>query len=317
MEPLQTAEDFCRFIWHEYLEERHYSIMGELVDPEISVIGTGAHEVSRSLDEFGAAMSRESTEWNGLFLIKDQWYQTTTLSDTFSLVIGELTAKEESHGDIPYQIRFRFSILLRRAGTTWRILHVHQSVPDPNQARDEFFPHRMVEKSGQEIIYNLRHDTMTGLLNRLYLKATASRYMKDTSCGQMLMLDVDQFKQLNDSFGHPFGDKVLILLAQSLRACFPEAAVGRVGGEEFVVYWSGQKDADELDEALATFLQDWRENQQLLSFGQDITLSIGAAQYPQDGDCYEAVWEKADEALYKAKKSGGDQVGHAPSFGPT
>ena len=85
---------------------------------------------------------------------------------------------------------------------------------------------------------------------------------------------------------------------------------------QFVVYWSGKKDADELDEALAAFLQDWRENQQLLSFGQDITLSIGAAQYPQDGDCYEAVWEKADEALYKAKKSGGDQVGHAPSFGP-
>ena len=124
MEPLQTAEDFCRFIWHEYLEERHYSIMGELVDPEISVIGTGAHEVSRNLDEFGAAMSRESTEWDGLFLIKDQWYQTTTLSDTFSLVIGELTAKEESHGDIPYEIRFRFSILLRRAGAAWRILHV-------------------------------------------------------------------------------------------------------------------------------------------------------------------------------------------------
>lgn len=316
MEPLQTAEEFCRFLWHEYLEERHYDILEQVVVPEVSIIGTGAHEVSRSLEEFGAAMARESREWDGTFLIKNQWYQTTALSETLSLVMGELTAKEETHGDIPYEIRFRFSIILRREGAVWKVVHVHQSVPDPNQARDEFFPHRMVEKSGQEIIYNLRHDTMTGLLNRLYLKATANRYMKDNPCGQMLMLDVDQFKKLNDSFGHPFGDKVLILLAQSLRVSFPEAAVGRVGGDEFVVYRAADKDAGALEEALAAFIRDWRENQQLLPFGQNITLSIGAAQYPQDGDCYEAVWEKADEALYKAKKNGGDQVGYAPSFSP-
>lgn len=86
---------------------------------------------------------------------------------------------------------------------------MHQSVPDANQARDEFFPHRMVEESSRQIIYNLRHDTMTGLLNRLYLKEIVNRAMAEEAAGKMLMMDIDDFKRLNEPLWTSLGDNVL------------------------------------------------------------------------------------------------------------
>ena len=304
----KSAEDFCRFLWRSYLVERRYDILGDVVDPGISVIGTGAHEISRNLQEFSASMERESAEWNGVFTIRDQWYQTTCVADDIYLVMGELMAKEDSTDGILYDVRFRFTLLLRRCEGSWKVLHVHQSVPDPNQAQDEFFPHRMVEQNGQQVIYNLRHDTMTGLLNRLYLTDTVNRYMADQPAGLLLTLDVDKFKTLNDNYGHPFGDKVLIALAQSLKSCFPAAALGRIGGDEFVVYLPGEVNHDSLAAAVCAFQQDWQESQRAARFPQPITVSMGAARFPQHGSTYRAVWEKADEALYQAKSRGGDQL---------
>ena len=61
---------FAAFLWRSYLVERRYDILGDVVDPGISVIGTGAHEISRNLQEFSVSMERESAEWNGVFTIK-------------------------------------------------------------------------------------------------------------------------------------------------------------------------------------------------------------------------------------------------------
>ena len=86
MERNISADDFCRFIWKSYLEERRYDLVNEFVSEKISVIGTGAHEVERNLEEFIASFTEESNSWNGRFVIRDQWYQTTELSDSHSLV---------------------------------------------------------------------------------------------------------------------------------------------------------------------------------------------------------------------------------------
>lgn len=313
MDHSNDAEEFCRHIWYQYLVERRYDILTDVIAPDISVIGTGAHETSRNLDEFIQAMSHESMEWDGTFLIKSQWYQTTRLSDELYLVIGELIAKENAEDGILYDVRFRFSMVLRYdGGDRWKIVHVHQSIPDPNQARDEFFPHRMIEQNGQQIIYNLRHDSMTGLLNRLYLTETVNRFMADNPQGHMLMMDIDNFKAINDHYGHPFGDKVLITLSQSLKTSFPQAAIGRVGGDEFVVYLHEFGESRRVEQALQAFLADWRESQHFLQVPGEIHVSIGVSQCPRDGNTYESVWQKADEALYKAKQSGKNTIYFVP-----
>lgn len=305
MELFATPEEFCRFLWHEYLEERRYDILYQVVDDDLSVIGTGGHEVSHNLEEFARAMARESTEWNGAFMIRSQWYQSTKLAEDVYLVIGELEAKEDSRDGILYDVQFRFSLVVRRRADGWRVVHVHQSVPDPNQAMDEFFPHRMVEKNGQQVIYNLRHDSLTGALNRLYLEETVGRYMGGMGEGLMLMVDIDKFKGLNDTYGHPVGDKALILLTQCLKSAFPKAAVGRIGGDEFVVYLPEAITPEALTEALAGFRRDWEEGQRPLELHSTLTVSTGIARYPRDGEDYHSVWTRADEALYVAKKQGG------------
>ena len=164
----------------------------------------------------------------------------------------------------------------------------------------------MVEENSSQVIYNLRHDTMTGLLNRLYLREIVNRAMEESAVGKMLMMDIDDFKNLNDHFGHPFGDKVLVLFAQSLKASFPQAIIGRIGGDEFVVYMSGKSDA--LKGKIDCFLQDWQESQAVLELDRPITVSIGIAEAPRDGSHYDAVWEKADRGLYLAKKNGKAQT---------
>ena len=304
----QTPEEFCRFLWHQYLVERRYDFLAEVVDPALSVIGTGAHEVSRNVEAFEAAMARESGEWNGSFLIKDQWYQTTALSDGCCLVMGELVVRESAADGLPYDLHFRFTVVLRKGDGGWKLVHVHQSVPDPNQTQDEFFPHRMLEQTGQQIIYNLRHDSLTGLLNRLYLTETASRLIGNGPQGWLLVLGIDRFKDINDDFGHPFGDKVLVSLAQSIKSAFSQAVAGRVGGDEFVVYLPGEMSQAALERLLARFKGDWAEGQQALRAGRPITVSIGVSQCPRDGADYETLWQRADEALYTAKKGGRDQV---------
>ncbi len=302
-----AAEEFCRFMWEKYLVERQYDIFGEIVDERISVIGTGAHEVSRNIEEFASSMAKESGEWDGKFVIKSQWYQSTQLSDTLYLVIGEIVAKEDSEDGILFDVHFRFSVILKKNSDGWRVVHVHQSVPDPNQASDEFFPHRMLEKNSQQVIYNLRHDNMTGVLNRAYLKEIVDRTLAADPEGVMLMMDVDKFKNLNDTYGHPFGDKVLILLARSLRISFGQENIGRVGGDEFVVFIP-RKDIHSAEKLLRDFKADWEESQKCLQLPYRITVSIGAAVCPRDGRNYDDVWRSADEALYMAKNSGNDQL---------
>ena len=120
--------------------------MDEVIDEQISGIGTGAHEMCPNVESFITSITRESQEWDGAFIIKDQWYQATELSKSLFLVIGELAVKENGGDGILYDMRFRFTMVLRKTATGWKLLHVHQSVPDANQARDEFFPHRMVEE---------------------------------------------------------------------------------------------------------------------------------------------------------------------------
>lgn len=145
-------------------------------------------------------------------------------------------------------------------GNQWRVLHVHQSVPDPEQGTDEFFPHRLMEQSNRQLKqlveektraleesyrrmeYNARHDSLTRLLNRRWVEAQISAAMQEGRPGVMIMLDIDWFKQINDTMGHPLGDQVLETLGQAILAVFPDALSGRIGGDEFILYLRSDRD---------------------------------------------------------------------------
>lgn len=153
------------------------------------------------------------------------------------------------------------------------------------------------------------HDPLTGLPNRTLLrdrfqqtKAHADRQNVMTG---MLYLDLDHFKNINDSLGHPAGDQLLLEAARRLNVCVREVdTVSRIGGDEFVVLLSDVHIPDNIVEVAQKVLDTLAEP---FEIGQNIltlSCSIGISVYPHDGGDFDILLQKADTALYQAKNNG-------------
>lgn len=153
-----------------------------------------------------------------------------------------------------------------------------------------------------------QRDSMTKLYNRVSGKEIVESYLDRKnpyeSCG-MLVMDVDYFKGVNDSYGHLFGDKVLIKISQLLMDHFDKkAVVSRVGGDEFVVFFY-DIDNNQLVSRIGGFFDDIKT----LTFAENDyipTCSIGVCFVPKNAsNCsYDQIFQNADWALYQAKKRG-------------
>ena len=116
------------------------------------------------------------------------------------------------------------------------------------------------------------------------------------------MLDVDNFKQINDTYGHLVGDEVLHHIGEELKRCFRKYdVVGRVGGDEFLVFMKGIPGLEIAKKGAAKILKIFVENENAL---RSVSASIGVALYPRDGQNFKNLYQKADEALYRAKQTG-------------
>lgn len=119
------------------------------------------------------------------------------------------------------------------------------------------------------------------------------------------MLDLDNFKLINDTMGHASGDRALLLTARTLRETFRDSDIlGRAGGDEFLVFMSGVNTpelAASRAEALCLALTQKLEESDC---GFSLTCSVGISLYPQDGDSYSTLFEAADAAMYQAKREG-------------
>lgn len=153
-----------------------------------------------------------------------------------------------------------------------------------------------------------QRDSMTKLYNRVSGREIVESYLERKnpyeSCG-MLVMDVDYFKGVNDSYGHLFGDKVLIKISQLLMDHFDKkAVVSRVGGDEFVVFFY-DIDNNQLVSRIGGFFDDIKT----LTFAENDyipTCSIGVCFVPKNAsNCsYDQIFQNADWALYQAKKRG-------------
>jgi diguanylate cyclase (GGDEF)-like protein/PAS domain S-box-containing protein len=157
-------------------------------------------------------------------------------------------------------------------------------------------------------------DPLTGLFNRRFMEESLERELRRAIRGKqqvaLLMLDVDQFKRFNDTFGHQAGDALLRALGNLLKeSTRGQDVVCRYGGEEFAFVLAGAS----LD-AARTRAELLREDVKQLNAqhgGQllgAVTLSIGIAVFPENGDSAEQLLKAADDALYRAKESGRDRI---------
>lgn len=164
----------------------------------------------------------------------------------------------------------------------------------------------------ERLVYQAHHDTLTGLPNRLLLKdrmeqmlAAAERLGQQSA---VLCMDLDRFKQINDTYGHHVGDICLKRVATALRDRLRMTdTMARSGGEEFIVLLGQLKSSADAAHVADILLDSFR--QPFVIDGHTITLtaSIGIAMYPTDATAAQVLWRLADSAMYQAKRNGGDR----------
>jgi diguanylate cyclase (GGDEF)-like protein/PAS domain S-box-containing protein len=170
-------------------------------------------------------------------------------------------------------------------------------------------------KLREELRHQAFHDPLTGLFNRRYLDETLPRELNMAQrrgaplC--VVMLDIDGFKQFNDSFGHGSGDSILREFGRVLREQLRKSDIScRYGGDEFVLILpdSSVADTKERMEHIRKFLKGLQQ----IHYGDEalgrITLSAGIAHMPDHGTTENELLRAADEALYSAKKAGRDRI---------
>ena len=163
----------------------------------------------------------------------------------------------------------------------------------------------------QELMKYAQTDALTGLYNKETTKLRTDEILSTDKdmIHAFLILDMDCFKQINDGYGHAVGDIVLQKFGQLLRDIFREDdIVGRIGGDEFVVVMKNVK-MKEMAIAKAEELLTKTQQYEIKELnGSAISISIGIAMAPEDGDCYMDLYKRADQALYQAKRSGKARV---------
>jgi diguanylate cyclase (GGDEF)-like protein len=164
--------------------------------------------------------------------------------------------------------------------------------------------------SADKINRMARYDTLTGLPNRLMVHETLARAMAEADkwngrCGFM-MIDLDRFKAVNDTLGHPIGDRLLSRVSERLgQLMSPNEFCGRLGGDEFAVVIRDARDLDAVEQVakriIETLSRPYEVDQHTLYIGASVGLAIG----PRDGRTAETLIRSADLALYRSKDAGG------------
>ena len=151
-------------------------------------------------------------------------------------------------------------------------------------------------------------DSLTKLLNKAASQEKIGEMIKNSTSGALLMIDLDNFKPVNDIYGHSAGDKILIKLAELIKSTIRENDLaGRMGGDEFIVFLENVSSEITL-KAKTTYLNEEIIKYAKKLFGETmnipLSVSIGAVFVPNAGRDFQTLYIKADKALYEVKKHG-------------
>jgi diguanylate cyclase (GGDEF)-like protein/PAS domain S-box-containing protein len=205
------------------------------------------------------------------------------------------------------------SILIRRDGFEIpiedSIAPIHDGEGQPAGAVIVFRDVSVARAMALQMAHSAQHDFLTGLPNRMLLNdrisqaiTLARRHMRHVA---VLFLDLDGFKHINDSLGHPTGDKLLQSIARRLVGCVRASdTVSRQGGDEFVVLLSEVQLSEDTAITAKRILQAVAAPHSVGQHDLHVTASIGVSVYPEDGLDTDTLLKNADTAMYQAKENG-------------
>ena len=186
-------------------------------------------------------------------------------------------------------------------------------------ALEKLYHEKERDIQAQELIYKAQHDTLTSLANRLLfnerLNYSIMTKNRTDIKGAVIFIDLDNFKPVNDNFGHHIGDLLLIKVADILRDCVrQEDTVARIGGDEFVIlldHMSNIQDLNYHDNILkiANKIRERIEQTHIFEDNEiNISASMGVVLFPEEFKDSSEIIKAADEAMYKSKKNGKNRV---------
>ena len=150
-----------------------------------------------------------------------------------------------------------------------------------------------------------RKDPLTGLYNRKYTEELIRKSIEEGTLGMMFMIDLDNFKMINDNKGHAEGDRVIRMFADILRQhARNNDIVCRLGGDEFILYLLGVNDRKIAADRAKSILSALTDRLMDMGYSTMVSVSIGIAIYPQDGKDFPTLYQNADKALYLVKING-------------
>lgn len=188
------------------------------------------------------------------------------------------------------------SVILSRVGRVLELEDLRRSLAN-----------RLEEKTQEvtDIKAKSRQDSLTGLWNRAYTEENVNRLISEGVSGALLMIDMDNFKAINDNYGHIAGDKTLKMFAETLEKYAEEGDIlCRIGGDEFVVFVNGLTSKSEISNRASDIISDLCYKLEECKFETNSSVSIGIAQTPEDGMDFTKLYNCADKALYYVKQNG-------------
>jgi diguanylate cyclase (GGDEF)-like protein/PAS domain S-box-containing protein len=165
------------------------------------------------------------------------------------------------------------------------------------------------KKTEERIEFLAHHDPLTKLPNRLLTRdrfvLAAKEASRDMSSIAILYIDLDSFKYVNDTFGHPVGDQLLLSVTERLKSQVRDTdTISRQGGDEFMILLPGVRDPGIIHRIASVILEKLSSPFDIAGHTVGISASIGIAFYPEHGENFDIVMKNADAAMYTAKNSG-------------
>jgi len=310
-----------------FLRHRDAEASAALATDAITGFGTGADESCYDIEFALYLYQREVESMPDPVDFTLHASQATAFSDTLGLVMGEMDWHLMIKGRKVTLSNVRVSLVLEKRADGWKVVHKHMSQPTVAHGADEPYPFREIEAESmvlerlvvqrtQDLEAAHREmqrlaitDPLTGLFNRIktneVLDTEIQRQGRNTSPLAVIIIDIDDFKPVNDQYGHNKGDQVLVKFAEVLEGrCRKTDCLGRWGGEEFLVVCPDTElaCAQQLAESLRLTIDEHD-----FELDAPLTASFGIACYQPD-DSREALIERADNALYAAKEAGRNRV---------
>lgn len=315
--PKSIKEQLCdtaKLFWHRTIAQNTSADLcriERLLSDSIVIIGARLHEICVGKTDFFHLVEKRGFLLYGQNLhIEKEQYHCISPDSSNHVVYGGLTVQKDTCEEVPENMDFRFSLYYHIECGCFRIHLIHYSYPYPDELPGHILPLPITKRTQEALFYADKmkqladQDRMTGLYNHVTFEQLVAKLLSlQHNPSYFLLVDLDYFKTVNDSYGHRTGDEVLKHFAALLMDAFPENAyIGRIGGDEFAIYIEDYT-PKQISEFLIDFQKRFRQYARKFPKAPFLGCSAGIVNsHPLYR--YNDLYHYADKALYQTKKTG-------------